>query len=104
MGAALQSRAAAAPADALYTRPGRIVPAGDGARLNLYCTGNGSPTVVFAFAERYLPEVAGLVMVEADAQDLEPEQMRQEDRRGEARVIQRLRECRDAIALTDSKP
>src|SRR5881275_2204901 len=44
---ALQHRAAAAPADALYTRPGRIVPAGDGARLNLYCTGNVSPTVVF---------------------------------------------------------
>src|SRR5229473_3241447 len=43
----LQGRAAAAPGDALYTRPGRIVPAGDGARLNLYCTGNGSPTVVF---------------------------------------------------------
>jgi pimeloyl-ACP methyl ester carboxylesterase len=178
---ALQHRADAAPADALYTRPGQIVPAGDGARLNLYCTGNGSPTVVFesgwedwapawatvqsriaqwtracsydragagfsdpgpmprtsvriadelhtalhnagiagpyilvghafggdcvrTFAERYLPEVAGLVMVEADAQDLEPEQMREEDRRGEARVIQRLRECRDAIALGKPLP
>ena len=178
---ALQGRAAAAPADALYTRPGRIVPAGDGARLNLYCTGNGSPTVVFesgwedwapawamvqpriaqwtracsydragagfsdpgpmprtsvriadelhtalhnagiagpyvlvghafggdcvrTFAERYLPEVAGLVMVEADAQDLEPEQMREEARRGEAKVIQRLRECRDAIALGKPLP
>src|SRR5438046_8495671 len=44
---ALQHRAAAAPADALYPGPGQIVPAGDGARLNLYCTGNGSPTVVF---------------------------------------------------------
>src|SRR5436305_14054716 len=44
---ALQGRAAAAPADAIYTRPGRIVPAGDGARLNLYCMGNGAPTVVF---------------------------------------------------------
>src|SRR5882757_6464339 len=51
---------------------------------------------VRTFAERYLPEVAGLVMVEADAQDLEPEQMREEARRGEAKVIQRLRECRDA--------
>ncbi|TMA17885.1 MAG: alpha/beta hydrolase, partial [Deltaproteobacteria bacterium] len=178
---ALQHRAAAAPADALYTRPGQIVPAGDGARLNLYCTGNGSPTVVFesgwedwapawatvqpriaqwtracsydragagfsdpgpmprtsvriadelhtalhnagiagpyilvgnafggdcvrTFAERYLPEVAGLVMVEADAQDLEPEQMREEDHRGEAKIIQRLRECRDAIALGKPLP
>ena len=43
---------------------------------------------VRTFAERYLPEVAGLVLVEADAQDLEPEQMREEDRRGEAKVIQ----------------
>ena len=178
---ALQHRAAAAPADALYTRPGQIVPAGDGARLNLYCTGNGSPTVGFesawedwapawatvqpriaqwtracsydragagfsdpgpmprtsvriadelhtalhnagiagpyilvgnafggdcvrTFAERYLPEVAGLVMVEADAQDLEPEQMREEDHRGEAKIIQRLRECRDAIALGKPLP
>jgi pimeloyl-ACP methyl ester carboxylesterase len=36
---------AAAPGDDIYTRPGRIVEA-DGARLNLYCSGSGSPTVV----------------------------------------------------------
>src|SRR5215469_16657276 len=36
----------AAPGDELYTRPGRLVEA-DGTRLNLYCTGNGSPAVVF---------------------------------------------------------
>src|SRR6267154_2107692 len=59
---------------------------------------------VRTFAERYLPEVAGLVMVEADAQDLEPEQMREEGRRGQAKVIQRLRECRDAIALGKPLP
>src|SRR5437763_10862994 len=33
--------------DAIYARPGQLVAAGDGARLNLYCTGSGSPTVVF---------------------------------------------------------
>jgi|HubBroStandDraft_1064217.scaffolds.fasta_scaffold24677_2 formylglycine-generating enzyme required for sulfatase activity len=36
----------AAPGDELYTRPGQLVEA-DGTRLNLYCTGSGSPAVVF---------------------------------------------------------
>jgi hypothetical protein len=35
-----------APADAVFARPGRMVDAG-GFRLNLYCMGSGSPTVVF---------------------------------------------------------
>jgi hypothetical protein len=34
------------PADILYTKPGQLVPV-DGFRLNLYCTGSGSPAVVF---------------------------------------------------------
>src|ERR1043165_1051869 len=34
------------PADIIYTRPGQLVDLG-GFRLNLYCTGSGSPTVVF---------------------------------------------------------
>jgi pimeloyl-ACP methyl ester carboxylesterase len=34
------------PADIVYTQPGQLVDAG-GFRLNLYCMGNGSPTVVF---------------------------------------------------------
>src|SRR5690348_10592598 len=33
--------------DEIYARPGLLAPAGDGARLNFYCTGSGSPTVVF---------------------------------------------------------
>lgn len=171
----------AAPGDALYTRPGRLVPAGDGARLNLYCMGKGSPTVVFdsgwedwapawatvqplvakwtracsydragagfsdpgplprtsvriadelhtalhaggidgpyilvghafggdcvrTFAERYLSEVAGLVLVEADAQDLEPKAMQEDDHRGEARIVSALRECRDAVAARKPLP
>jgi pimeloyl-ACP methyl ester carboxylesterase len=35
-----------APGDLLYAQPGQLVDA-DGTRLNLYCTGNGNPTVVF---------------------------------------------------------
>ena len=35
-----------APADIVFTRPGRLVDVG-GFRLNLYCMGSGSPTVVF---------------------------------------------------------
>jgi pimeloyl-ACP methyl ester carboxylesterase len=35
-----------APGDEIYLRAGRIV-AADGAKLNLYCTGSGSPTVLF---------------------------------------------------------
>jgi pimeloyl-ACP methyl ester carboxylesterase len=40
------AQARAAPGDEIYTRPGQLVEA-DGARLNLYCTGSGSPSVVF---------------------------------------------------------
>ena len=176
---ALQGAAGAAPGDALYTKPGRLVPAGDGARLNLYCTGEGSPTVVFdsgfedwapawaivqpriaqwtracsydragsgfsdpgpmprtsvriadelhtalhnagidgpyilvghafggdcvrTFADRYMPEVAGLVLVDADAVDVAPKQRQGEYHRHDAKVISSLRECRDAIA--EGKP
>ncbi len=35
-----------APADVVYAQPGQLVDAG-GFRLNLYCMGSGSPTVVF---------------------------------------------------------
>jgi pimeloyl-ACP methyl ester carboxylesterase len=44
--AVAMSLANAAPGDQIYLHPGRLVEA-DGARLNLYCTGSGSPTVVF---------------------------------------------------------
>ena len=36
-----------APGDAIYARPGRVVAVDNGARLNLYCTGSGTPTVIF---------------------------------------------------------
>src|SRR5947209_9370615 len=35
------------PGDAVYAGPGQLVSAADGARLNLYCMGSGSPTVIF---------------------------------------------------------
>jgi pimeloyl-ACP methyl ester carboxylesterase len=35
-----------APADIVYAQPGQLVDAG-GFRLNLYCMGSGSPTVIF---------------------------------------------------------
>ncbi len=42
----VQSIASAAPGDELYARPGQLV-ATQGTRLNFYCMGRGSPTVVF---------------------------------------------------------
>lgn len=39
--------AQASPGDAMYMRPGQLFRASDGARLNFYCTGSGSPAVVF---------------------------------------------------------
>jgi hypothetical protein len=44
---AMHSAAGAAPGDNVYLRPGQIEAASDGARLNFYCMGSGSPTVVF---------------------------------------------------------
>jgi len=43
--AVLFAAADAAPGDDIYLRPGQLVSA-DGATLNLYCTGGGSPAVV----------------------------------------------------------
>jgi pimeloyl-ACP methyl ester carboxylesterase len=46
LSAFLPCLAGAAPGDDVYSRPGRLV-ATEGTRLNLYCTGTGSPAVVF---------------------------------------------------------
>ena len=43
---AMHATADAAPGDEIYTRRGQLAEA-DGTRLNLYCTGSGSPAVVF---------------------------------------------------------
>ena len=57
---------------------------------------------VRVFADRYLREVAGLVLVDADPNDLEPKTMQEEQSRGLQAVISQLRDCRNLIA--DHKP
>jgi len=171
----------AAPGDTLYTHAGRIVSAGNGAGLNIYCLGHGSPAVVFdsgfedwapawavvqpriaqftracsydragagfstpgplprtsvriadelhtalrnagvrppyilvgsafgsynvrAFADRYTSGVAGLVLVDGDATDVEPKTLQNADHRVGPRVLPLLRECRDAIAAGKPLP
>jgi len=170
-----QNTASTVAGDTLYARPGQLVSAADGARLNFYCMGSGSPTVVFdsgwedwapawskvqpevakwtrtcsydragagfsdpgpmprtsvriaqelrtalhnagvkgpyilvgsafggdnvrTFADLYMDEVAGLVMVDADPDELEPQTMQEETHRGHAGIISQLRDCRNAIA------
>ena len=170
----VQSVAPAAPGDEIYARPGQLVTT-QGTRLNFYCMGRGSPTVVFdsgwgdwapvwtivqpevakrtracsydragagfsdpgplprtsvriaaelrsalhnagirgpyilvgnafggdnvrTFAARYPAEVAGLVLVEADIVSSP------EERRGHAKLIASMRECRDAIAAGKIPP
>jgi pimeloyl-ACP methyl ester carboxylesterase len=56
------------------------------------------------FVDLYLPEVAGLVLAEADASDLEPKAMRDDDHRGAAKFLARVRRCRDAVAAGKSLP
>src|SRR5689334_18504569 len=169
------SVARAAPGDDIYTRPGQIALAGDGARLNFTCLGRGSPTVVFdagwsdwapawaivqpriaaftracaydragsgfsdpgplprtteriatelhdalhagkiagpyvlvgsayggdhvrAFADLFPSEVAGLVLVDADASDVDSSENRKDDDDGDLRYVPKLKQCRDAIA------
>jgi pimeloyl-ACP methyl ester carboxylesterase len=53
---------------------------------------------VRTFADLYMPEVAGLVMVEADAMDVAPKQMQDDDHRGQIAILTQLRQCRDQVA------
>lgn len=164
-----------APGDEIYTRPGLIAPARDGARLNFTCLGQGSPTVVFdagwsdwapawavvqpriglftracaydragsgfsdpgppprtteriatelhdalraakipgpyvlvgsayggdhsrAFADLFPSEVAGLVLVDADASDVDTPENRKDDDEADLAYVPKLKQCRDAIA------
>src|ERR1043165_887397 len=52
---------------------------------------------VRTFADLYMDEVAGLVLDDADCDDLEPKQMQEETHRGHAEIPKGMRECRDAI-------
>jgi pimeloyl-ACP methyl ester carboxylesterase len=172
---ALTTPANAAQGDAIYTRPGRLLDAGDGARLSVYCLGTGSPTVVFesgwsdwapawavvqpriamftracsydragsgfsdpgptprtteriatelhtalrsggitgpyilvgsafggdhvrAFADLFPGDVVGLVLVDADAGDVDTPENRKSDDEGALSYVPTFRKCRDAIA------
>jgi pimeloyl-ACP methyl ester carboxylesterase len=53
---------------------------------------------VRTFADLYMRDVAGLVMVDADPTDLEPQAMQDDDHRGHAGIISQLRDCRNAVA------
>ena len=171
----LPAAANAAPGDEIYMRPGQLVDAGDGAKLNLVCSGTGSPTVVFdsgwsdwapawavvqpriasftracsydragagfsepgpmprtteriatelhtalrnggmtgpyvlvgaafggdhvrAFADLFPKDVAGLVLVDADASDVDAPANRKDDDDGGSSYVPKFRQCRDAIA------
>ena len=77
-------------------------------RTALHHAGIGGPYIlvgsafggdnVRTFADLYMDEVAGLVLVDADPDDLEPEAMREEAHRGHAGIPSDLRDCRNAIA------
>lgn len=167
--------AAAAPGDEIYTHPGVMAQARDGARLNFTCLGEGSPAVVFdagfsdwapawavvqpriagftracsydragsgfsgpgpmprttmriatelrdalramgisgpyilvgsafggdhirAFADLFPSDVAGLVLVDADASDVDSPENRAADDKGGASYVPDLKQCRDEIA------
>lgn len=166
--------------DAIYTRPGRLISVGTH-RLNFYCMGTGSPTVVLeggfgdwspafaglqerlatftrvcsydragfgfsergpmprsaeriaeelhtalhnggidgpyllvglafgsvparAFADRWMPEVAGLVLINGDARDVDSAEMNDYWRRIFDRQPRQMRLCRDWIAAGKALP
>ena len=167
--------ARALPADAMYMQPGKLFRASDGAQLNFYCTGNGSPAVVFdsgfgdwapawsvvqpriakftracsydragsgfsgpatgpmtidriatelysalkaggiagpyilvgaasggnhsrAFADLFPRDTAGLVLLDADASDVDTPENQRDDDNGILGFVPRAQACRDAIA------
>jgi pimeloyl-ACP methyl ester carboxylesterase len=53
---------------------------------------------VRTFADLYMDEVAGLVLVDADPTDGEPKSMREAEHRGHAGIPSDVRDCRNAIA------
>ena len=53
---------------------------------------------VRTFADLYMDEVAGLVLVDADADDLVPTARQEDEHRREVGIISQLRDCRNLIA------
>ncbi len=53
---------------------------------------------VRTFADLYMGEVAGLVLDDADSDDVGPQAMQEDQHRREVEILSRLRDCRNAIA------
>jgi len=177
---ACRSAIAQTPADMVYARPGTLISVGTH-RLNFYCMGSGSPTVVTeggfadwapafsglqqrvaaftrvcsydraglgfsepgpmprssdriaqelhtalhdgaiagpyllvglafgsvhmrAFADRWMPEVAGIVLINGDVPDVEPPEMSDYWQRLIARRLPQVRLCRDWVAAGKPLP
>lgn len=56
------------------------------------------------FADRYMPEVAGIVLSDADDGDVEPAKWQARDRNDIPRLVAEMRRCRDAIASRSPVP
>jgi pimeloyl-ACP methyl ester carboxylesterase len=59
---------------------------------------------VRTFADLYMDEVAGLVLDDADPDDVEPNARREEQHRKEVGIVCRLRDCRNAMAEHKALP
>jgi hypothetical protein len=57
-----------------------------------------------AFADRYMPEVAGIVLSDADDGDVEPAKWQARDRNSIPGLVGRMRLCRNAIASGSPVP
>src|SRR5207302_4307094 len=53
---------------------------------------------VRTFAEGYMGEIAGIVMVDGDASESETKEMWEKEHLGDKEIIAQLRDCRNAIA------
>ncbi|MGC2362616.1 MAG: alpha/beta fold hydrolase [Candidatus Cybelea sp.] len=56
------------------------------------------------FADRYMPEVAGIVLSDADDGDVEPAKWQMRDRNDIPRLVAGMRRCRDALASRSPLP
>ena len=53
---------------------------------------------VRTFADLYMGEVAGLVMIDADSDDVGPKELSEKQHQGDVGILSQLRDCRNAIA------
>jgi len=57
-----------------------------------------------AFADRYMSEVSGIVLSDADDGDVEPAKWQARDRDSISRLVARMRRCRDIVANRSAVP